>query len=673
MKFIPAACFLLLMVCLSQEIWAQKAPKSDVMLGLNLTGSSFYGDLNYKEGGVFRSDFFSANPGIDLSIRGDRYRRILPVMHLGYGRFVSQNDSLGPIRYIYPNPELGDTLIPVNRAVRTDFIYSDVGVHINFVRRDALFRPYLSLRFGGMLYFPKDLEGRSLFKKRSTRVPGETYGTFTWSAPATLGVEIRLGQRVNLNLSYTYRYTGTDYLDNIGLVGERKAKDEVHSVAIGANFRIFDRKQDFPFLSSIDTALVNSIRNECDSTITDYAGKLSTLEAQNKLLQQSGGTAYPPGLVDTLVAFNQEMSEMLAGYKRQIDLMKEKTGYAGPDSFATVPDLPLASDQVEYTQLKKENALLKLENQSLREQVEDNLRFVEEQVGEIEKSEQATQGGQLSLRRLSFLNDSLRDANQMLAVNNKMLEDRTVRDQSAIRTAREQLERVKAGQDKDKLNLVRVADSLKQVIVELEKEVALLENADEMIRERISELKENERAYKEKELEQINRQNLLNTRETHLAEQQTEIEAKEKQYADLNEKINELQRLEQRLINKGITTSAPEGTGDPSDPKEIDLRIPTITVISSNEPEKIRGKIRDYFSRLNYYYAFENGRIVYRDVILPGISEFPMDISFAMLRNNRNERLLSATFLLAGGDYLSTEKYPVETNKAKSLVASFAK
>ncbi|MEM6264169.1 MAG: hypothetical protein AAGI38_16760 [Bacteroidota bacterium] len=299
--------------------WGQKNPQKDVILGMAITGTGFYGDLNYSSAGIAESDFFTFYPGFNLNLRADAAKRLLPKLNLGYAQFVSQNPDLPPAPVAIGG---SDTLIQPNTFSETVIVYGDVGFHINLIRRYAMFKPFLGISIGGMTFSPRGEDGNPLIRRRSTRAPSERdYPAISYQLPLTAGLDVNLGSRLGLNLAYTYRLVGTDYLDNIALLGKQEGNDRLHAIQFGVNFRVFDAGKyvppriarplptpefEVPVLSDMDEDSlitndpaflawpdVSAVTAECDSlykiyslVIAEKEAQMETLEAQRAFLQQ---------------------------------------------------------------------------------------------------------------------------------------------------------------------------------------------------------------------------------------------------------------------------------------------------------------------------------------------------------------------------------------------------
>lgn len=213
-------------------------PNKDIILGLAYTATAYYGDLNYSEDGLLGSEFVNFYPGLTLTLRRDAPRLVLPSFNIGYGRFVAQNPDLEPVIYRFNEQ---DTLIMPNTYAETDLIHGEVILLINPIRRRARVKPYLGIGIGATAFYPKAKDGILLFRKFSTRAPEErTYGTLAVTVPLSAGVYFNINQSLSVHVGYLYRFTSSDYLDNIGLLGQHPGNDQLHSFKLGLDFRIYD-------------------------------------------------------------------------------------------------------------------------------------------------------------------------------------------------------------------------------------------------------------------------------------------------------------------------------------------------------------------------------------------------------------------------------------------------
>lgn len=239
---------LFIFLSLTVQIRAQQAADSssktnDWVLGLSMTATGYYGDLNYNEEGIFNSDFFSFYPGFNLSFRSGAPRRLNLQLEFGYGKIVSQNPDL-PATIIDMGDGFPALKIQPNKYTETFMVHNNLGFRINLIRQPKAVKPYLGIGLGILAFFPQSETGIPLVRKVSTRLPSEDlYNTITVQLPLTAGVEFNLNERLGINFSYTYRMTGTDYIDNIGGLGAQEGNDQLHILQLGASIHFINRPE----------------------------------------------------------------------------------------------------------------------------------------------------------------------------------------------------------------------------------------------------------------------------------------------------------------------------------------------------------------------------------------------------------------------------------------------
>ena len=204
---------------MGSALLGQGAGQKPLRVGLGLLGATYVGDLNTNGEALYR--FY---PGMGFSLQFVSPRRISPQLNTGFGKFVAQNRDLEPVGTVVPNT-----------YVETPFFYVDFRLKARFLR-ERMVSPYLSAGIGLLGYTPKGTDGKNLLDNLSTREDGETYGSITAGFPLSLGTELRMSPFVALGLEYTYRLTGSDYLDNIGLIGLRDGKDKLQSLMLSFYF-----------------------------------------------------------------------------------------------------------------------------------------------------------------------------------------------------------------------------------------------------------------------------------------------------------------------------------------------------------------------------------------------------------------------------------------------------
>ena len=206
---------IVLMLLMGLGLQAQAPAQKPLRLGLGLMGTSYVGDLN-SNGGAWNR--FS--PGANLSLQFASEHLLSPQLNAGFGKFVAQDRDLKPV----------DGIQPIT-FVQTSFFYVDVRLKARFLRQ-APVHPYVSAGVGLLGYTPKDADGNNLIDNLASRKDGETFGSMTVGLPLSAGFEVRIHPILHLGLEYTYRITGSDYLDNIGQIGLRNGKDKLQSLLL---------------------------------------------------------------------------------------------------------------------------------------------------------------------------------------------------------------------------------------------------------------------------------------------------------------------------------------------------------------------------------------------------------------------------------------------------------
>lgn len=210
-----------LLVLLSGHLFGQAPEQKPLRVGMGLIGATYTGDLNTNGQTLYR--FY---PGLGFSLQFASPKLISPQLNAGFGKFVAQNRKLEAVEGVQPNT-----------YAETPFFYVDFRLRARFLRELPVV-PYVSAGIGMLGYTPRDIDGNNLLDNLSTRQEGETYGSLTAAFPLSLGAELTLSHFVSLGLEYTFRPTTSDYLDNIGLLGERSGKDKLHSLMLSIYFTI---------------------------------------------------------------------------------------------------------------------------------------------------------------------------------------------------------------------------------------------------------------------------------------------------------------------------------------------------------------------------------------------------------------------------------------------------
>lgn len=186
-------------------------------IGLGYTGTAYRGDLTTESTALWR-----AEPGANFSVDLNNQKRIRPQLNIGFGRFTEQADEPLPV------PPEG---ITPNEFVRTSFFYADLRFQYRILLGKKV-NPYVSAGAGLFSFQPRDAAGNFLGENIFSRLPEEEYLTLIGSFPLSVGAEIPINNSIGLGLEYTYRVTGSDYLDNISQLGTASGNDQLHTAQI---------------------------------------------------------------------------------------------------------------------------------------------------------------------------------------------------------------------------------------------------------------------------------------------------------------------------------------------------------------------------------------------------------------------------------------------------------
>lgn len=141
----------------------------------------------------------------------------MPQFNAGFGQFQAQLDS----------GSLNNTQdVTPNAFVETRFFYTDMHVKI-FLTRHTRLQPYVSPGCGFLFFDPKDLQGISLVENIFARPEEETYPGVIFTCPLTAGFQYRLNDLASFSLDGTWRVINSDYIDNVGKLGNQSGNDRL--------------------------------------------------------------------------------------------------------------------------------------------------------------------------------------------------------------------------------------------------------------------------------------------------------------------------------------------------------------------------------------------------------------------------------------------------------------
>lgn len=211
----------------SNWLTAQDKPRG-VEVSLGMDGIAYFGDFYERNSRLLR-----IYPGFNAQLQ--RYTRggLGVQLNGGYGQFADQYDQPLPIADVDGAPLT---------FVSTRFIYGDLRVayRLNLGQR---WQPYASIGAGLVRFTPRDRDGRLLQNRSATRPDGEDYNAIVPQLPGTLGLRVWLTSSVAAGLAYTYRFVPSDYLDNLGVSGDRPGFDNLQSLTLFLSFSLFTEEE----------------------------------------------------------------------------------------------------------------------------------------------------------------------------------------------------------------------------------------------------------------------------------------------------------------------------------------------------------------------------------------------------------------------------------------------
>lgn len=199
----------------------------NLRLGVGLMTTMYQGDLSLDESGSFR-----VYPGANFSLQSQHSRRLQLQLNAGFGRFADQYDN--------GVPAAPEGVIPVS-FFETSFFYGDLRLKFTPFPWHRI-RPYGSIGAGFLIFSPKDLNGKFLSDAILTRPVGENYNTSVPQLPLSLGIQTDMTGLLGAGIEYTYRFTPTDYLDNVGQLGAKTGYDRLHNVTFSLYFNFSGRR-----------------------------------------------------------------------------------------------------------------------------------------------------------------------------------------------------------------------------------------------------------------------------------------------------------------------------------------------------------------------------------------------------------------------------------------------
>lgn len=200
----------ILIINLSQAQYQSYQAISEVGIGIGT--STYYGDLNpsakftpvHYSAGAFYQKYFNNYIGIKLAAN---------YIHLQAGDADNKNSA-----YKTRNLNFSNNLIELSLAGSFNFFnYAPGYAGHNFT-------PYVSIGAGAVYTNPyTTLNGKKIFLRKlgtegqysTTPHDGKKYGPFAFVFPLSVGVRQAVSPKINLFAEAGYRFTTTDYLDDV--------------------------------------------------------------------------------------------------------------------------------------------------------------------------------------------------------------------------------------------------------------------------------------------------------------------------------------------------------------------------------------------------------------------------------------------------------------------------
>jgi len=212
-KFIATFSFFIVAFLSGQSVFAQYSIKQEGEFGIGLGASHYFGDLNTRakinSPKLATSIFFRKNFGNYIALRvGAAFAQ------LGYSDIYNTHNTYMQSRNLSFNSKVWEL------SLQGDF---------NFFRfmpgePEYSFTPYITFGVGVFSYDPYAfLKGEKIFLRPlgtegqgSNLYPERTpYSSMALSVPFGAGIKYSLNENVNVGFEIVYRFTNTDYLDDV--------------------------------------------------------------------------------------------------------------------------------------------------------------------------------------------------------------------------------------------------------------------------------------------------------------------------------------------------------------------------------------------------------------------------------------------------------------------------
>lgn len=200
--------FTLLIFLTVVAAYAQPTTRPSLRVGFGLQGIAYLGDLVEPQSGIRR-----LSAGGELSLERLTHRSFGTSFHLGAGSFSEQYDQPGTTGSSF---------------VQTRFLGGDLRAHWRGNPQGRL-QPQVAIGAGLLSFAPEDRDGVPLSGNNGVK----RYATIIPQIPMQAGLRWQVNRSVGFSLNYTYRFTPTDYLDNLQNEDGRSGFDALHSLQLG--------------------------------------------------------------------------------------------------------------------------------------------------------------------------------------------------------------------------------------------------------------------------------------------------------------------------------------------------------------------------------------------------------------------------------------------------------
>lgn len=216
--FLLSLFLLIAAITHGQQDSSVHAPKKSASLPtrffeLGVNANAYKGDLNHSY-----QQFTSA---VTLGLRLNFKKRLNSHFALTIGSITGSNP------YFQTNYYSGaDSGVTPNNFFKTTFVQVNYDLQFNIIKTKSLI-VYVSQGIGIFKFTPKDINNNSLAGQLNTRAPNENYNTTTFSFPTSAGFYYLFKNNLGAGFQAGWLNTQTNYLDNIGQLGNRPKNDNI--------------------------------------------------------------------------------------------------------------------------------------------------------------------------------------------------------------------------------------------------------------------------------------------------------------------------------------------------------------------------------------------------------------------------------------------------------------